>query len=160
MQDRPTSSVPRSTFYFCFKMVSLNGYRRIATCRFPTDRPPVYLDIGVWFATKLEYLTFHARMIFSPLCIPHRYGRGYCCLTDGIEGRRMCICALLQEFVREDPHTMFRKGREEECFRILVSRYLVEDEKKYRDCYESVEICFKQYFRLSKSVYQPFVQFA
>lgn len=102
----------------------------------------------MWFARKHENLTFYARMIFSPKCSPHQYGRGYCCLTDGIDGRRIFICALLQEFVREDPHSMFRKGREEGCFRISVSRYLVDDEKKYRE-----------YHRVSQDLFQTILSY-
>lgn len=60
----------------------------------------------------------------------------------------MCICALLKEFVREEPHTMFRKGREEGGFRILVSRYLVDDEKKYRE-----------YYRVSQDLFQTILSY-
>lgn len=56
--------------------------------------------------------------------------------------------------MREDPRMIFQEWREEGFFRILVSRYLMDDEKLFRTI---------AYFGISKfqviSVYEPFVQF-
>jgi hypothetical protein len=50
---------------------------------------------------------------------------------------------LLEGFVRMEPHTMFEKRKDEGCFRILISRYLMVNERKFRD-----------YFRVSRELFK------
>lgn len=83
----------------------------------------------------LHATTTNARARVRPMCSSPR-----ALLMEGEADE----CALLQEFMREDPHMMFRKRREEGYFRILVSRYLMDDERNSGIILESVEICSKQ----------------
>lgn len=102
--------------------------------------PTWYLLAGVWCPFKLglrvvcketRFLGFLCVLYFSIIVVCNRYGRWYNYIATGRRAGRM-------SFVRR-----FYERQDESCLRILISRYLMDNETKFREYFRASTELFK-----------------